>query len=367
MEKENRPGISLFGELKEQALEAEFLRDSLSGARRITAYIALLFGAVLALFLLQSYLTEAGTALFAKTAPLRLAFISVSILVFFTARRITNPRHLVLLITFYQATICLTYLLTLEHYTSLNYFSVIALMVITLALYLLPNRVVFSQLISILFSILFFAFPIRKLAGLQSPELFRIMAYQAILLVYCNINYCWTEAIKRRTFLANMELLDLSSKDPLTGIYNRKKFEDCLEEWIQFSQRYGQPLSVILFDLDNFKGINDSYGHLVGDQVLMELAAAVKRAIRQPDIFARWGGDEFVLLLPNTDLAQAQALAERLRSTIASAKPGGTLEEITCSFGVAQFEEGDTKQSLLSRVDDVLLEGKAQGKDRVVG
>lgn len=367
MEKENRSGISLFGEFRDQALEAEFLQDSLSGSRRITAYIALLFGTILGFFVVHSYLTEAGTALFARTAPLRLAFILVSIVVFFWARSITTPKHLVLIITFYQAVICLIYLLTLQCYTSLNYFSVIALMVITLALFLLPNRAILSQLISILFSILFFAFPIRKLAGLQSSELYRIMAYQAILLIYCSINYCWAEANKRRTFLANRELLDLSTKDPLTGIYNRKKFDDCLDEWIPYAKRYHQPLSVILFDLDNFKGINDSYGHMVGDRVLKDLAAVVRQAIRQPDIFARWGGDEFVLLLPNTDLEQAHVLAERLRTTIAGANPGGTPEEITCSFGVAQLEEGDSKQSLLSRVDDVLLGAKAKGKDRVVG
>jgi diguanylate cyclase (GGDEF)-like protein len=152
----------------------------------------------------------------------------------------------------------------------------------------------------------------------------------------------------------------------VTGVYNRKKFDDAMDEWISLSKRYGNPLSLILLDIDDFKAVNDNYGHIVGDSVLKNIAATVSRSIRDTDIFARWGGDEFVILLPNTDIRQAETLAERIRECIAS-NPLDHPRDITCSFGVAAYEENDTKQSLLRRVDDLLLKAKASGKDRVVG
>ncbi len=357
--------ISWLGEFIDKPIEDEFLADSLSGSRKITALIALVFGAILGLFLVNSYLTEGGTPLFAKTAPIRLLFITVSIAVFLAARKITKYRQLVYIITFYQAMMATTYLFTLAQYDSLNYFSILALMVITLAIYLLPNKIIMSQAVTALFSLAFFISSGQKLAGMQTPELFRIVAYQAILLVYCNINFCWAEATKRKTFIANRELYDLSAKDPLTGIYNRKKFDDSLEEWMGLAQRYGNPLSIILFDIDNFKGVNDTYGHIVGDNVLKNVTASVCSSIRDTDVFARWGGDEFVILLPNTDLQQAEGIAERIRKSLRE-NCLDTVRNITCSFGVAELSERDTILSLLRRADDLLLQAKTSGKDRVV-
>ena len=105
----------------------------------------------------------------------------------------------------------------------------------------------------------------------------------------------------------------MSVKDPLTGIYNRKKFDDVVDQWVSFPNRYGSPLSILLFDIDNFKGVNDHFGHMMGDKVLKQVVHAVQGCIREADVFARWGGDEFAILLPNTNLAEARKLAERLR------------------------------------------------------
>lgn len=356
--------ISLFGEFTDKSMEDEYLADSLTRSTKLTAYIALVFGSTLGLFLVHSYITERNTPLFAAVAPLRLGFILVSLLLFLLAKTITKPKHLRVMITFYQAIMAIVYLLTLKQYDSLNFFSVLGLMVITLAIYLLPNKITISQIISLVFTVAFFASPSQKLEGLTAPQFFRIIAYQTILLTYCNINYCWTETTKRKAFLANRELLDLSSKDPLTGAYNRKKFDDALDEWLHYSKTYGSSFALIMFDIDNFKEINDHHGHIVGDSVLQNLADVVREYIRETDVFARWGGDEFAILLPHTDLRRAQEVAERIRQAINS---NASLQEITCSFGVAASRENDTKQSLLRRADDLLLQAKTAGKDMVVG
>lgn len=365
MDTERNHRITWYGEFADKSIEDEFLTDGLSSSRTMAASIALVFGVILGLFLLHSYLTEGHTLLFRRITPVRSVFILVSLAVFFLARRIAQPRRLFLLITFYQAMMAVTYLLTLKHYDSLNYFSVIGLLVITLAMYLLPNKITLSQVVTIAFSIAFFAGPINKLEGLTSAHYYRIIAYQTILLVHCNINYWWAETAKRKAFLANKELLALSEKDPLTGLYNRKKFDDALEYWIDLAKRYGHELSIVLFDVDDFKGINDQYGHLMGDTVLKEIAAVASRIIRATDVFARWGGDEFVILLPHTSLEQAQKTADRIRTALSS-HSFEVQENITCSVGVALCEADDTKKSLLRKVDDLLRRAKTGGKDRVI-
>lgn len=338
--------ISFLGEFTDKSMEAEYLEDSLNLSAKITSYIALVFGFILGLFFLQSYISNAEYFLVLDVVLVRLFFILVSILVYITTKQIKSHRHLVYIITLYQASMVFTYLFTLKQIDSLNYFSVIGLIVITLAIYLLPNKIVLSQTVTVIFSILFFLYPVHKLEGLQDREFHRIIAYQIILILYCNINHCWNEINKRKIFAANKELLDLSAKDPL------------------ISERYGNSISLILFDIDDFKGVNDKYGHLAGDNVIKKVAETINNAVRKTDIFARWGGDEFVLLLPNTDLMQALNMAERIKLCISNTSFEPDIN-ISCSFGVATYEKNDTKESLLRKVDDLLLQAKANGKNRM--
>ncbi len=164
------------------------------------------------------------------------------------------------------------------------------------------------------------------------------------------------EALRRENILA--------TTDSLTGIYNRMKFDTLLEEQIKIAKRYNEPLSVIFFDIDHFKKINDTYGHKVGDKVLIKLAKLIKNSIRSCDVFARWGGEEFIIYLPKTPLKESIEIAEKLK-VIVSKHPFGEVEKITCSFGVSTLEEGDTQDSLLLRVDKALYNAKENGRNRV--
>jgi diguanylate cyclase (GGDEF)-like protein len=156
----------------------------------------------------------------------------------------------------------------------------------------------------------------------------------------------------------------LAETDYLTKIYNRLKFDNIFISEIMRAQRYKTSLCLIIFDIDNFKKINDTYGHHTGDTVLIEMAKVVSNNIRSTDIFARWGGEEFVILTPNTDIEHARELAERLRVAIEGYVFNESIS-VTCSFGVAEFREGDTKDALSKRADDALYEAKRSGKNRV--
>jgi diguanylate cyclase (GGDEF)-like protein/PAS domain S-box-containing protein len=159
------------------------------------------------------------------------------------------------------------------------------------------------------------------------------------------------------------ELKQLSITDRLTQIYNRRKFDQALQEEIRRHNRYNTDLSIIMLDIDHFKKINDTYGHDAGDKILVELVALVKRCIRETDIFSRWGGEEFMLLLPHTTLWNAAKLAERIRLKIMSTPftPVGTL---TCSFGAAQFSVEDNEETFTRRVDEALYDSKREGRNR---
>lgn len=156
----------------------------------------------------------------------------------------------------------------------------------------------------------------------------------------------------------------LAITDSLTEIFNRKKFNDELERELERSLHYRQHLSLIIFDIDHFKRVNDEFGHPVGDVVLQEISRVVRHGIRRSDVFARYGGEEFVVLLPENDLNGAAALAEKLRSTIEHHTFDG-VGQVTCSFGVAQLEENEEADSFIKRADEALYRAKNSGRNCV--
>ncbi|MCL6525488.1 MAG: GGDEF domain-containing protein [Thermaceae bacterium] len=156
----------------------------------------------------------------------------------------------------------------------------------------------------------------------------------------------------------------LAHSDPLTGLANRRRAEELIALELIRSTRYGQPFSVLVLDLDHFKQVNDRYGHAVGDQVLREVGFRLSKALRESDVLARWGGEEFLVFAPNTDLQQAQALAERLSQALSSKALWNDLA-VSASIGVATAQPGDTVEELVSRADRAMYEAKAQGRNRI--
>jgi diguanylate cyclase (GGDEF)-like protein len=155
-----------------------------------------------------------------------------------------------------------------------------------------------------------------------------------------------------------------ATTDPLTGLSNRLKFDQALSAEIRRARRFDVVLSLVIFDVDHFKQINDAYGHQAGDQVLIKLSAFVAQRMRETDLLARWGGEEFVVLLPLSDASTAERFAEILRSAIASL-PFDHGKPVTCSFGVAQLDGGDSAERLVARADEALYRAKLNGRNRV--
>jgi diguanylate cyclase (GGDEF)-like protein len=156
----------------------------------------------------------------------------------------------------------------------------------------------------------------------------------------------------------------LATTDSLTGIANRREFTAILVREMDQTKRYGMPMALVMYDIDYFKRVNDTFGHDVGDQVLQTVTCLVKDNIRASDIVARWGGEEFMVLMPQTDLQDAGNTAEKLRLAIAG-HHFDQVNKLTVSFGVTAYEPQDDLNSLLKRVDDALYQAKERGRNRV--
>ena len=160
------------------------------------------------------------------------------------------------------------------------------------------------------------------------------------------------------------DLSKLAMIDSLTQVDNRRLLTQVLKEDVARVERDGRPLSVILFDLDRFKTINDSYGHNTGDEVLRQVACQIRQVIRTSDPFGRWGGDEFLVLATNTDGQQAVELAQRMRENLENCD-FGSAGRVTASFGISTYQCGDTPETLIRRADMGLYKAKSRGRNRV--
>ena len=189
------------------------------------------------------------------------------------------------------------------------------------------------------------------------------------------------KALENRLALSKAEISNLqhsleairaeSLTDPLTGLGNRKYFDRSIEMAVRTAQASGEPLSLLLFDIDHFKSFNDSYGHLTGDQVLRLVAMSLKQTIKGQDITARYGGEEFVVVLPATALRQALTVADHIRRAVMAKElkkksTGEILGRVTISVGVSMLKPDDTTDSLIDRADACLYAAKRSGRNRVV-
>jgi two-component system cell cycle response regulator len=176
-------------------------------------------------------------------------------------------------------------------------------------------------------------------------------------------------ALTEELSLKNAALADLAARDGLTDLYNHRYFQEFLRKHVHQSRRYERPLGIVLLDIDNFKSLNDTYGHQVGDQVLKELAGILKESVRKSDILARYGGEEFTIIMPETDTQGAFAAAEKIRCRVMERKflaSAGKAIQFTVSLGVAQLAESmEGATELMGAVDKSLYQAKRSGRNCV--
>jgi len=189
---------------------------------------------------------------------------------------------------------------------------------------------------------------------------------------YVNVLSCFTDSLTEVESLRKEleEVKEKSRTDALTGIFNRNAFDEALADAVRTALAQKSTFCLLLADIDLFKKFNDTYGHLVGDKVLRFVASTLKGCVKGMDTAARFGGEEFAVILPQTALLGAGSVSEQIRKAISSGElkvksKGGTYGKITISIGIAQFNPGDEPDDLIERADRVLYLAKERGRNRV--
>jgi diguanylate cyclase (GGDEF)-like protein len=206
-------------------------------------------------------------------------------------------------------------------------------------------------------------------AGCQ-PMLLLILA--GIILLFGS-TYFFINQLLRKINEAQQKLVTLASIDDLTQLYNRRYFFERFNQEMERSKRYLRPLSCIIMDIDFFKHVNDSYGHLAGDRVIADIAHIVEKNCRQSDLAGRYGGEEYIILLPETEAAGAMIIAERIREMIEQHQTvdgKGLVIRVTVSMGVAsltgtELRNMDNNERIIQQADDALLQAKKNGRNLI--
>jgi diguanylate cyclase (GGDEF)-like protein len=204
------------------------------------------------------------------------------------------------------------------------------------------------------------------LQSMQNKYRYRMIMSALIVIIIIGLIFLLVQRARKIEKTMMKELESLSFIDHLTQLCNRRKLSEWIAEYHFFFERYGEAYSLIMADIDHFKEVNDTLGHPVGDKVLQEFAEILKKKTRQVDHVARWGGEEFMIVLPKTTFSQAMLIAESIRDEVDS----HTFECVghkTASFGVVEVTADETLETLLERIDRALYKAKENGRNQVVG
>ncbi len=356
---------NFLGELIDRQLETEFLKHENTAAIKYIRPAVLLLGILFFLFVIPDYYLIESSQRFRFILFIRSTFLALVILLYLQLKFKPSLHYKLHWISVYEFLGALSFLLIYYNYEAPNIFiHSFGAVVLIYIFFHLGNRWLHALLISLFLGVAFVITTLARPEEVVTIELAAVVVYMILFITLSSISSYRINIYKRMQYINSRELQRLSNTDVLTGIYTRGKFDQELNFWLDVANRYGNSLSMILFDLDDLKKINDTHGHLEGDKVLKSVVSLVQGVLRKTDIFARWGGDEFAILLPNTEKHQAYELAERIKNLIAEHN-FGLAGSLSCSFGVEEWAKGDTVNSLVSKVDKKLYKAKIRGKNLV--
>ncbi len=269
------------------------------------------------------------------------------------------------LITMMEAAALLVFLVVFCLYPQPDFtIQVLGMMVIILLIYLVPNKWLNMNVVAAAGVLSFLACELFIVKGIEAGQITAGMIYLLVVSVLCSIFSLHIRAYQYREYISRVDLLRDYATDPLTRLGNRVKLEEEAAKWMDWSLKFGVPLSLIVMDVDDMKQVNDTYGHVKGDAVLCQMAEELFANLRKNDVCVRWGGDEFMLLLPNTHMREAEKLARRVQQAISS-RTFDPPVKLTCSFGIAPMQPDLSLSALIAKADESMYAAKKLGKNAV--
>jgi len=375
--KHEQYAINKFCEFKNREAESDFMEYEKATSLGIVRILIVVMGFSFALFAVSDYYYYGKESEFFISLGLRGAALIITVVSSFLAASFKRYNRTLILITLTELAVFAIYLLNL--YAGVLFASAqqagepaishfMAVLVLILTVFLIPNRWKNSLFAGFFIIACYLIFCSVFLGYTDSPSLPQQGLYLGICLVSCAIFIYGRENSERRHFAAEKLLELITITDWLTGINNRRHFERILSLWIK-NKRH-DPFCLLFFDIDDFKNVNDTYGHKTGDEVLVKTVNVVSSRIRDEDIFARWGGEEFVILFGGVDSGMGEELAERLLKAVEN-NPCGEAGKVTISIGVVQYrrdegnENDESMENFVKRADEKMYEAKRGGKNRV--
>jgi len=294
---------------------------------------------------------------------MRVLFSLSLVYLFFNTPKINSFDRFAKIISTYEIAGIVVFMIVLNLYEKPDFMiQTLGLILITIIIFLIPNKLNYMitvTLISVGAFLAYFAFFDTQVSVSDYSAVF---VYMLFVVGFCAVSARITERFQYNEFNAKSELIKISSIDPLTKTGNRYKFEKEADWWIEFCRRQDLPLSFVMIDIDDFKAINDLNGHMSGDTIMVELVQIFNEQLRNTDLLYRWGGDEFVILLPNLKLSRAITVCERIRQRVEEFIYDKQ-SRVTCSFGVVASKTDSDYMTLVDEADKLMYIGKKKGKN----
>jgi len=366
--KEVKNSINVLCEYTDRELEAIYFAQDIYGSKKYLKPLVIVLGVLNSLFMIPDIIIVRSLRSIYVIAIARCIVLIAAILLFFFIDRIGNPYTISAIISVSELLCIGTFLIIFWAYPEPDLLiQVLGLIILILVVFMISNRWIYMLGISVTGAACFFLIAASKFSGKPDWNSFTAgVIYTILTILFTAYSSFRMNYYGRIHYLLNQELEKMSVTDPLTGLMNKAKLYEELHMWMNFSRRYKTPLSLILFDIDNFKQINDKYGHMVGDEIMVKIVNIIKAMIRETDSFARWGGDEYTIIMPHTGRIQALEITERLRRKIADTVFLPDFH-VTCSFGVASLNSRiEQADHFICAADNALYKAKNSGKNVVM-
>jgi len=352
-------------EVKTLNIKALFYDYKLNISHKYVELI-IVFAGMFNLFLLIPDLTLVDSNIKRLSILIARGIFSLAVFIIFIYKDHVNTfKQFSTLVTIGEFTHVAIFLFVLSQYKKPDFLiQTLGMIVILIAVFSIPNKWANMLSVAIIGSIGFFICTSVFIDKIEQTYFWSAIVYIPVVIIICAITAWNNEKHQFNEFIAKDELQRISSTDYLTNAVNRYKMKEEADKWIDFCHRHSLPLSLIFIDVDNLKKINDKLGHLAGDIVLVEISNLIQGHLKESDILARWGGDEFILLLPDISLKDAIKITEEIKNTLCN-KTFMHEINVTCSYGVATLKEETDFESLLEEADNFMYKGKKLGKNNI--